>query len=96
MALLSVVLRGRLWLAERFADPRSALSSTLPTLQGTTDALYALLPVVPKESAPSVAGSAVPGNMRPLPLVGGYYLLELLSLVRTEPDGKMSEEGTEG
>ncbi len=95
MALLPVVLWCGLWLAERFADAGSALSSTLPTLQGTTDAFYALLPVVPKESEASVAGSAVPGNMRALPLVGRYDLLELLSVVRTEPDGKMSDETPE-
>ena len=92
MALLSLVLWGWFPLAEQFADAGSALSSALPTLQGTTDAFYALLPVVPKESQASVAGSALPGNMRPLRLVGRFDLLELLSLVRTEPDGKMSPQ----
>ena len=91
MAVLPVVLRGGFPLAEQFADSGSALSSTLPELQGTTDAFYALLSVVPKESAASVAGSAVPGNMRALRLVGRYDVLELLSVVRTEPDGKIRE-----
>ncbi len=91
MAVLPVVLWSRLSFAEQFADSWCALSTALPKLQGTTDAFYALLPVVPKESAASVAGSAVPGNMRALRLVGRYDLLELLSVVRTEPDGKMKE-----
>ena len=89
MAVLPLVLWGGLSLAERFADTRSALSSALPKLQGTVDAFYALLPLVPKEGAASVAGSAFPPNMRALRLVGRYDLLELLSVVRTEPDGKI-------
>ena len=89
MAVLPVVLWGGLSLAERFADTRSALLSALPKLQRTTDAFYALLSVVPKESTASMAGSAVPGNMRALRLVGRFDLLELLSVVRTEPDDKI-------
>ncbi len=89
MAVLPLVLWGGLSLAERFADTRGALSSVLPILQGTVDAFYALLSVVPKESTASMAGSAVPGNMRAVSLVGRYDLLELLSVVRTEPDGKI-------
>jgi len=37
--------------------------------------------MVPAEGSPALAGSALPGNMHTLRLVGGFDLLELLPLV---------------
>ncbi len=81
MAILPVVLRSGFPFAEQFSNSRSALSTALPKLQGTIDAFYALLPVVPEESAASMASSAVPGDMRAVRLVGRFDILELLSVV---------------
>ena len=58
-------------------------------LQEATDALYSLLSLVPSESGPTLAGSALPGNMRPLRLVAGLGFLELLPLVPTEFDSEV-------
>ena len=81
VAILFMVFRARVRLPCRHAHYRHAIPWPLQTLQWKNHALHALLPLVPPEGPPALAGSALPGNMQSLRLVGGFDILELLPLV---------------
>jgi uncharacterized membrane protein len=81
VALLFVVFRAGFCFARYETHNRHAIPQPLQTLRWKTHALHALLSLVPSEGSPALAGSALPGNMHELRLVGGYSFLELLPLV---------------
>jgi len=81
VAVLSVVFRAGIRFPRRQAHYRHSIPRPLQTLRWKADALHAVLPLVPPEGTTSLAGSAVPGNMQSVRLVGGFDLLELLPLV---------------
>ena len=85
MALLSLVLRTRFQIAEHDAYRRGAVSRALQPLRGQAHAVYAILSLVPAQGAKAVAGQAFPGTLRSVQMVGGFGVLELLSVVPAVP-----------
>jgi hypothetical protein len=81
VAFLFVVFRAGLRFACRNTHDRYSIPQPLQTLRWKTHALHALLSLVPPEGSAALAGSALPGNMLPLRLVGGFDVLELLPMV---------------
>jgi hypothetical protein len=81
VAILFVVLWSGLRFACRKTHGGHSIPQPLQTLRWKTHALHALLSLVPTEGSPALAGSAIPGNMLLLRLVGGFDVLELLPLV---------------
>jgi hypothetical protein len=84
VAILFVVFRPGFRLACRDTNDGHSIPQPLQTLRWKTHALHALLSLVPPEGSPALAGSAFPGSMLALRLVGGFDVLELLPLVQAE------------
>ena len=95
MAVLPVVFRAGFRLAGCQSHAGRALPQPVQTLQRKAHALHALLSLVSPQDPPAVAGPAVPGDLHKLRLVSGFNLLELLSLVQTQPCLRNSKTTTE-
>jgi len=81
VAFLFVVFRAGLRIACRNTHYGHSIPQPLQTLRWKTHALHELLSLVPPEGSPALAGSALPGSLLPLRLVGGFDVLALLPLV---------------
>ena len=92
MDILCVVLRSRLCGAQEDENKGRTVSLKMQALRRQIDALYALLPMVPKEGEKSLARQAVSRSMRTMRLVGRFEFLELLPLVRTGAGMKYSPD----
>ena len=81
MAILPLVLRTWVQIAQRDAHQGRALSRALQPLQRQVDAVHAVLSLVPPKGAQTLAGPAVSRGLRRLQVVGRFGILDILSLV---------------
>lgn len=81
MAFLLVVFWAGFCFACYKTHDRYPIPQPLQTLRRKANAVYAILSLVPPEGPSALACSALPGSMLALRLVGGFDVLELLSLV---------------